>query len=288
VLPKRLVIFTDLDGTLLDHYTYSWAPAREALEEIKRRQVPLVFCTSKTRTEVEALRRKLRINHPFVTENGGGIFVPQRYFPQHIEGATRAGRYHCLALARPYSEIVEQLDEIAEETGACVVGFHQMSAREVAQTTGLPLCEAELARQRDFDEPFFFVGTGEQMAQRFVRLAKRRGLEVQRGGRFWHLFAGSDKGRAVRRLVELYRASSHVRLRSLALGDSANDLPMLAAVDVAVLLPKPDGVFDRQVIARLPGVTRGIAPGPVGWNDAVLGLLRSQRRKTEATRKTAY
>jgi mannosyl-3-phosphoglycerate phosphatase len=211
--------------------------------------------------------------HPFITENGSGVFLPQGYFPQHISGTTRAGGYHCLALARPYAEIIEELVSVAEAAGADVVGFHQMSPREIAENTGLPLRQAELARQRDFDEPFFFASASEKLVQKFVHLAKRRGLEVQRGGRFWHLFAGSDKGRAVRQLVALYRASSQGRLRSLALGDSANDLPMLAAVDRAVLLPKPGGRFDRRVIARLPNVVRGVAPGPVGWNEAVLRIL---------------
>ncbi len=273
MLPANIVIFTNLDGTLLDHHTYSWAPAQEALDELERRRVSLVFCTSKTRAEVEVLRRKLGNAHPFITENGGGIFVPHGYFPRHVQGATRAGRYHCLALARPYREIVAALPEIAEQAGVSVVGFHQMSVREIAENTGLTLRQAELARQREFDEPFFFAGASEEAAQKFVHLAKRRGMEVARGGRFCHVFAGSDKGRAVRQLVQLYRSVAHRAMRAVALGDSANDLPMLAAVDLAILLPKPDGTFDPQVTPRLPRLVRGTAPGPAGWNEAVLRIL---------------
>ena len=278
MIPAQLIFFTDLDGTLLDHYTYSWAAAKEALQEIERRGIPLVFCTSKTRPEVELLRRKLHNAHPFITENGGGIFIPHDYFSQPIEGATRVGRYHCVALARPHKEIVKELCEIAEEADVSVVGFHQMRAGEIAQNTGLPLAEAKLASQRDFDEPFFFAGTTVEKTRRFNRLAERRGLVVTSGGRFWHLFAGSDKGRAVRHLIKLYRAAGSKRLLSVGLGDSANDLPMLAAMDSAVLLPKPDGSFDHAVLKQLPGVIRGIAPGPVGWNEAVLRILGMQRR----------
>ena len=81
MLPTNLVVFTDLDGTLLDHHSYSWAAAEEALKELERRRVPLVLVTSKTRAEVEALQRKLGSVQPFVTENGGGIFIPHGYFP---------------------------------------------------------------------------------------------------------------------------------------------------------------------------------------------------------------
>lgn len=273
MLPARHLIFTDLDGTLLDHHTYSWRAAEDALAEIGRRRVPLVLVTSKTRAEVEVLRRKLGHAHPFITENGGGIFIPHGYFNLHIKGARRMGRYYCLALGRPYAEITTALEEIAAEVGASVASFHQMSAREIAQNTGLALREAELAREREFDEPFFFAGSDERTMEKFAQAARRRGMDVVRGGRFWHLAAGSDKGRAVRQLAKLYRDAEHGRLRTVGLGDSGNDLPLLVAVDQAVLLPRPDGSFAPEVLSRLPHVTRGTAPGPAGWNEAVLRIL---------------
>jgi len=273
VLPARHLIFTDLDGTLLDHHTYSWDAAEEALAEIERRRVPLVLVTSKTRAELEVLRRKLGHAHPFVTENGGGVFIPHGYFNLRIEGAQRVGHYHCLALARPYAEVVAALEELAAEAGVNVVGFQQMNAREIAQNTGLSLREAELARQREFDEPFFLAGASKGATEKFVAAARRRGMEVTRGGRFWHVAAGSDKGRAVRYLAGLYRRATHSRLHSVGLGDSPNDLGLLAAVDHAVLLPHPDGSFAREVLTKLPHVTHGAAPGPAGWNEAVLRIL---------------
>jgi len=273
----RHLIFTDLDGSLLDRDTYSWAAAEDSLREIKRRRVPLILVTSKTRAEVEVLRRQLGQAHPFVTENGGGIFIPARYFSGPVEGAHRRGDYHCYALARPYTEIIAALKEIAEEAGTKVVGFHQMTAREIARRTGLNSDQAELARRRDFDEPFFFARASQRAKQKFARTAMRRGLQVVCGGRFWHLVAGSDKGRAVRELIRLYRAARRHRWHSVGLGDSATDLPMLLAVDLAVLLPQPGGRCAREVVSRLPHVMRGSLPGPAGWNQAVLQLLAASR-----------
>jgi mannosyl-3-phosphoglycerate phosphatase len=262
---SRLVIVTDLDGTLLDHDTYSFAPARPALVELRRRLVPLVLCTSKTRAEVEALRRRLKNRHPFIVENGGGLFVPRGYFERGT-----AGR---MELGRPYSEIVAALSDLARKARVQVRGFHQLSAREIAELTGLPLAQARLAQNREFDEPFWFLFAGGAARSRFVRLARRSGYGVTTGGRLWHLFRGSDKGLAVRRLLALYRRSG--RFRTLALGDAANDLPMFREVDQAVLLPRPDGRYDRAVLRAVPGVIRGSAPGPEGWNEAVLRALQS-------------
>ena len=149
-----------------------------------------------------------------------------------------------------------------------------MTAAQVAANTGLKLRQAELARRREFDEPFFFVGSKPGAEAKVSRPARRRGPELTRGGRFRALVPGREKGRAVRRLIRLYQGASGPRLRTVALGDSANDLPMLAAVHHPILLAKPDGSFDSHVLKRLPKVARGEAPGPQGWNLAVLALLR--------------
>jgi len=273
MLTARNVIFSDLDGTLLDHDSYSWAAAEEALEEIDRRRVPLVFVTSKTRAEVEVLRRRMGNAHPFVTENGGGLFIPNGYFNQPMTGSTRAGHYHCFALGKPYREVVAALEEISREAGVEVAGFHEMSVREVAENTGMNARQAELAREREFDEPFFFAGASEGAIEKFTELAGQRGFQTTRGGRFWHLFSGSDKGRAVRQLVGLYRKAMGGRVRFVGVGDSANDIPLLAAVDLAVLLPQQDGEFDAVAMAGLRGVRRGSAPGPAGWNETILHIL---------------
>ncbi len=275
-MPARHLIFSDLDGTLLDPHTSSWAAAEEALQEIERRRVPLIFVTGKTRAELEILRQKLSNAHPFVTENGGGIFIPEGYFNLRLEGAQRVARYHCVSLGRPYAEVTAALEAIAAEVGADVVGFHQMSTREIAQNTGLGQRQAELARQRDFDEPFFFAGASESVINKFAQAARNRGMEVTRAGQFWHLSAGHAENRAVPYLVKLYRTAVRSRLRSVALGHGSNHLSLLSVVDQAILLPKPDGSFDSGVLSRLPHVTRGTAPGPTGWNRAVLQIFESR------------
>ena len=274
-MSKRTVIFTDLDGALLDGRSYSWRAAEEALAELDRRDVPLVFCTSKTRVEVEELRRKLDNGHPFITENGGGIFIPDGYFPSAMERASRVGRYHCIALGRPYREIVEQLERISAEAGAPVVGFHQMSAREIAANTGLDLHHAALAREREFDEPFFFAGATPAAENGFFELVREAGLIVARGDRFFHLFAGSDKGRAIRELSKLYRKAARDHIQIVAVGSSANDLPMLASADVAVLIPFARGQYDSEILARLPMAHLAARSGPSGWNESVLRVLRA-------------
>jgi mannosyl-3-phosphoglycerate phosphatase len=80
----KKIIFSDLDGTLLDHDTYSFEKEKDALHLLKDNDIPLVICSSKTRSEIEFWRKKLGNIQPFITENGGGIFVPRSYFPFNV------------------------------------------------------------------------------------------------------------------------------------------------------------------------------------------------------------
>lgn len=264
----RVVLFSDLDGTLLDAQTYSWNEAREALELMRLRGIPLVLCTSKTRAEVEGIRRALENRDPFIVENGGAIYIPQIHWQGEIPGAVLLGDYWRIGLGVPYDVLVPALAKIAKQTGTKVRGFSEMDPGEIAQLTDLSLEEAQDAKEREYDEPFVLAGAGRENV--VAETAESLGLQITRGGRLWHLHGGSDKGKAVERVRSLYR-QKWGSITTVGLGDSANDLPLLAAVDVPILVQKPNGSYDVRVnIARL---IRAPAPGPKGWNWSVKWLL---------------
>jgi mannosyl-3-phosphoglycerate phosphatase len=278
LLAPRHLIFTALEGALVDPRTDSFAGAEEALSELDRRKIAFVLLTSRTREQIEPLRRKLGHNHPFVTENGGGIFFPDGYFSLRIPGAVRTARYLSIAQGRPYAEVCEALDDIAEECAVGVAGFHHMSLREIADNTGLRPRNAELARAREFDEPFYFTSADDKAIARFVETARERGFDTRRGSTFWHISARCDAARAVRSLAQLFREATHIKLRLVGIGGGEEDLAWLRAVDLAILLPDSrEAAKPSENLQENPGRTRtivmGDAPGPAGWNKAILNII---------------
>lgn len=259
-----LVVFTDLDGTLLERGSFSFAAARPALRRLARLRVPLVFCSSKTRAEILFWRRRLGNGHPFISENGGGIFMP----PGALAGLTGlplTGGLATIAFGSPYAQLRREFVRLRRQLGAAVRGFGDMTASEVAALTGLTPYQARLARQRDFDEPFVFKG-GDPGP--FLRAIEASGWNWTRG-ELYHLLGDHDKGRAVALLLDRYRRRGPVF--SAALGDGLNDLPMLRAVDRPFLVRRPGGGFAPGV--DFPGLERTRAAGPAGWNEALAALL---------------
>ena len=278
MLAPRHLIFTALEGALVDPRTDAFAGAEEALSELERRKIAFVLLTTRTREEIEPIRRKMGHNHPFVTENGGGIFFPDGYFSLRIPGAVRTARYLSIAQGRPYAEVCEALDDIAEECAVGVAGFHHMSLREIADNTGLRPRSAELARAREFDEPFYFTSADEKAIARFVETARERGFDTRRGATFWHLSAKCDAARAVRTLAQLFREATHIKLRLVGIGGGQEDLPWLRAVDHAILLPdsrETAEVSERpeENPRRTGTIVAGDAPGAAGWNAAILNII---------------
>ncbi len=261
----KTVIFTDLDGTLLHPKRYSFADARPALEIIKEREIPLVLCSSKTRAELELLRKRLGNRDPFVAENGGAVFVPRGYFP--FPGGGAGDEYLVTSFGMPYEEIRKAFVRLREQQRAAVRGFGDMSEEEVSEVTGLSLDEAGLARQRDFGEPFLFEDV---IDDGFLQAIEREGLHWTRG-RLFFLMGDHDKGRAIRFLKQGYE-NIFGKINTIGLGDAFNDLPLLREVDHPVLVQKEDGSYDHTI--ELPRLIRAKGIGPQGWNRAVLELLK--------------
>lgn len=269
----RFAVFTDLDGTLLDHDTYSFSPAREALNLLAAHEVPLVLCSSKTRAEIEVLQQDLGLRHPFISENGGALFIARGYFPFELEETCHRAAYEVFEFGTPYHLLVETLHRVAARVGVGVVGFSDMSIEEVARECNLTLAQARLAKLREYDEPFRIVDPDPALRSRLISGLRRAGLyRCAHAGRYDHLTGLSDKGRAVRTLKSLYERAWG-KLFAVGLGDSLNDLSLLREMDLPVIVQNASLGAASRLLEKVPTARVTQAAGPRGWNEAVLEIL---------------
>lgn len=270
------IIFTDLDGTLLDYHTYSYTAALPSLELIKEKNIPLVLCSSKTRAEIEQWKNRIDNSHPFISENGGGIFIPHAYFSaddlQSVWPRVElVNGYAVLVLGTPYTILRETLEELRKD-GFEVRGFGNMDAATVAQITDLSPEDAELAKRREFDEPFVFSGERTRL-EALAAVIQEKSLQCIAGGRLFHLTGNNDKGKAVKILTQLYR-KKFGEITTVALGDSPNDFSMLEHVDHPILVRNHRGEHDLRL--TLPNLIKADGIGPEGWNKAVLSVIKDK------------
>jgi len=263
-----LLFFTDLDGTLLDHETYSFESALPAINVLNERNIPLIVCTGKTRAEIEKVRKELHNTHPFISENGGAIYIPKGYFSHPFHSTKEDSQYLIIELGTSYAKLREFLNQIRTQFPGKIKGFGDLTPQEVADLCGFSLQQANLAKKREHDEPFILED--ESALNKIQEFARRSDLNITRGGRFYHLTGDNDKGEAVLLLLDIYKKGSK-HLKTVALGDSLNDLPMLEVADYPILVQKPDGSYDSSVI--LNSLILASGRGPSGWCNAVFKLL---------------
>lgn len=269
---KKLLVFSDLDGTLLDHDSYDYAAARPCIEHLDELGWPLVLSSSKTASEMKALREALGNSAPFVVENGSAIFIPEGAFGAFPDAGAPITEQVMQGVS--YAEVRQLVQTLRESGGFDCVGFGDLDAAGVAELTGLDLSSAARAKERCGTEPLLWRDSDEAL-QRFERGVREAGLRLTRGGRFVHVMGDTDKGRAVPFLLERYlQVQPELELLTVGLGDSANDVPMLEAVDVPVVVRSKHGES-----LQLPSELRALytsQPGPEGWAEAMEHLIERE------------
>jgi mannosyl-3-phosphoglycerate phosphatase len=263
------IVLSDLDGTLLDARTYDWRPARAALARLKKLGVPVILTSSKTRAEIEEWRRILGNHEVFVSENGGGVYFPERTKAHAPDKAEPWDGYHRIVLGAPYDLVRIAFEGIRRETALLLRGFGDMPLEEVEDRTGLEGEDAERAQKREFDEPFVWESMDDTSDQaRIAEAAQARGLRVSRGGRFFHLHGAHDKGACVRAIALAYGEDGRPA-RTMGVGDSDNDWDLLAAVDEASVVARPDGSHALKLLSELAAPFVSDHAGPAGFAEAI-------------------
>ena len=282
------LVFTDLDGTLLDHDTYGWKEAVPALQLCRTRGVPVILVSSKTRAEIDPLHRRLSLSAPFISENGGGIFFPGEtskdpscgssgdespgFSPEDSKefSVCSENGLWILSLGISYHRLINAFHEIRNELGWNMKGFSDMGVEEVSHLTGLDKEGAQLALKREYDEPFIIEGEEPTDLTPLIRAAEKRGLLITSGGRFYHLQGRNDKAKGVELITEWYK-KYHKEVLTVALGDSPNDFGMLERADFPVLIRSRRSFPD--LTKRIPRLIITDDTGPKGWNSAVMNIL---------------
>lgn len=257
---SSLIVFTDLDGTLLDHSNYSYEAALPALKKLKELNIPLILASSKTAAEIISLRFELGFDeHPAIVENGAGILPASTSKQKNITDTAT------------YASLTKIINDAPADLRRFYEGFNDWSVDDIMSITGLPRESAQKASERQFSEPGLWEGSVEKK-QEFADYLAKFGVSFRHGGRFMTLSFGSTKGQCISKIIDQYSSPSN-RPISLALGDAPNDIEMLQATNFGVIISNDHGTSLPTLPEEGTTISRTVKSGPAGWNDAVLEFI---------------
>ena len=250
-----LLIFSDLDATLLDHNTYSFQEALPALQLIRKRKIPLILSSSKTYDEMIVIRKELSNHDPFIYENGSGI-----YFEDNK-----------VSLGTSHSEISNLLQDLKKRFS--FTSFNDLGPEGIQKETGLDIYASERAYRREFTEPLIWKDSTQNLII-FKQLLQQNNLTAAQGGRFLTISSAKNKGDALLWVKKRYESIAKVKITTIGLGDSENDINMLDCADNAIIVRHP-----KKLPPNINGHASLIitdAIGPKGWNEAIINILDEQ------------
>ena len=229
------VLYIAVDG-LIPPRGKSAAGLDEFTAALDHAGIPAVWVTNRSRLEFDAARRKHAHTHPFVAEGGSGVYLPEGYFHLRPEKTVRLGRFTCVPMAEALPAATNALEALSEQTNVPVVALSSLSPRELAQNSGLPEQQAELLRQRDFDELFFFAGATEDNIKRFVAESANRNWQLRQRGVLWSLAVGADLKQCVRSLSKLYTRALRSQPKIVGVARVDDEPDLLTACDRGFVL----------------------------------------------------
>lgn len=248
---QNCLIFSDLDGTLLDHKSYSFSKAKPALKLIKEKEIPLILTSSKTHSEIKKIQYKLSNNDPFIFENGSGVSykgqivnfgIPHKIIQQELTKLSKSYKFKC---------------------------YTKLKLIDVMRLTGLSETNAKLSQQRKFSEPIIWTDDAHKKDM-FLNEVKKYGLIGVTGGRFLTISSHHDKAKALNWVKLKIEKEQNQSFKTIGLGDGKNDINMINACDIKILiknnnenLHQKNWIYSKKI-------------GPSGWNEEIIKVLKNE------------
>ncbi|MDJ0568138.1 MAG: haloacid dehalogenase [Pleurocapsa sp. MO_192.B19] len=267
-----LIIFTSLDKILSPLEEHEYELVMAVAQELQSRSIPLILVTNSTRAEVEEWSQKTGLNSPFIVEQGSGIFIPQANCQFIVTNIISVENYHLYQLGCTYTEARAALKAIQEEINKILRGFGDLDEENIQSLLGLSLAAARRAKAREFSE--YFITPNRIAVEKLQEIATEYGFKIIAGDDLSLVMGGkANPGKAIEWLKHNYQAASDAEIVTAGLGSTKQDLAMLEAVDVPVIIPNSGGLVDLSFADKDWQISS--RTGFLGWVESIKQICRN-------------
>ena len=252
----KVLIFTDLDGSLLHRDTFKFDEIKDYLMELISKGIYIIPNTSKTEKEILDFNSELGLSLPYISENGAsinGLDLLNSELPKE------------LILSREKDDILNIFKNIVPLNlqNKCNL-LSEMNKINQSLIFGLEDKKLEMALDRKYTIPLIFKGSKNEKIE-LSKIIKNEGLYFQEGGRVINLTDRTNKAKALQVFVRFYKKYQK-NVKTIAVGDNFNDLNMLKTSDFPCLVFNDQFTLDEIPIKNLIISNK---PSPEGWADVI-------------------
>ena len=259
---KQIIIFTDLDGSLLDKDTFEFHEIEDYFRDLVSKGIKIIPNSSKTKAELSNFNKQYNLNLSFIAENGSsihGLNLIHENLPNNI------------FLSRTVDEIYKIYNQnVTDNLKEKITFILNLKSNEQQEIFGLSLEKMNLAIKRDHSIPIQFNGT-ESEKNEFIKIMKNSGLTIQTGGRIMNVCDNVNKSIAMSEAIRLMRKELDNEIITIGVGDNENDIEMIKMTDYPCLVKNEN--FDSSLI-NIDNLIKSDEPSPKGWSDVIKTALQ--------------
>ena len=254
---KQIIIFTDLDGSLLNKDTFRFDEIEDYFRELISKGIKIIPNSSKTEAELSDFNNQYNLNLSFIAENGSSI---------HGLNLMHKNLSEKISLSKSTDQIYTIYNEnIPSNLKNKITFILKLNSKEQQEIFGLPLDKMMLALKRNYSLPIQFVGN-EIEKNEFIKIIKHVGLTVQTGGRIMNICDNVNKSKAMSKALKLISKKLEGEIVTIGVGDNENDIEMIKQSNYPCLVKNEN--FNSSLI-NIDNLIKSSEPSPRGWSDVI-------------------
>lgn len=273
-LDKDIIIFSDIDGSFMNHDDYSFDELKPFIKKISQIS-QIIFVSSKTYAEIIKLKKKLKISFPFIVENGACIFFPKNDFTKirnKINSFEFGDYIGCKISKFIANDYKTKLNFLKKEFDFKF--FSEMSTSNSKKITNLNPSSLIDSKKRMFTDPIFWQDKKHKIFDFQTRL-KDLNLETSFGGRFIHVSDNFNKGKSIRKFLNLINVNQKKALLTISVGDSDNDVSMLEITDYSCIVKNTKK--KNLILKKLTNKYYSKNIAPEGWKESLIQIFKKEK-----------
>lgn len=219
---SNILLFTDLDGTLLNKDSFDYTDASILLRNCIKEGIKIIPNSSKTELELKEFCKDASLPFVFICENGACIHGLDK-----INNKLKKK----IILSRTKDEVFKSfISKVDKNLNELCCFIHNLPLEEQIKILGLPKDKISNALNRKYSIPLIFKG-GIKDRKKLNEQVKSLNLKMQDGGRILNLGDNVSKGQAMNLFVKKLSKLTNKKYVLIGVGDNDNDLDMLDSCD---------------------------------------------------------
>ena len=270
-IKKKVIIFTDLDETLLKENKYNYNVLNNFFKTLLKKEYEIIPVTSKTYLEVIDLLKQIKYKLPFSVENGAAYYVP----------INKSKNYLYKKIVNPYAIKKNAIKKILNKSIFntylhSLKYIEDLSVVEQKKITKLNSKQLDGFNSREYSIPVLISGD-KYFKKKFEETLLKYNLKIIFGGKLDNICGLHSKLNSLSFFSYKYKQKlRNTKIIIISLGDNQNDIEILNNSNYSGIIKNK--TYKILNLSKKKNIFRSFTEAPFGWVEVLKKIIIKMER----------